>query len=92
MSSILKFPKSSPKPDVADSSTQSIKVGDMVRVVNESSPFFMWEGHVTNFFSVGIIYYCQIFCAHNGFHFPVFTFAITEIEPCNYDIRVTNRR
>lgn len=80
MGEIVQFnlPKAKPESSLVDG---EIQVGSLVRVVNTFSPFFVWEGYVTNIFDgpLDTGKHAQIACAHKGFQFPVLTFALAEL-------------
>lgn len=53
----------------------------MVRVIDVTSPFFTWEGWVSNVLASGEEgkQYVQIICAHSGFQFPALTFSVDQL-------------
>lgn len=53
----------------------------LVRVVDITSPFFSWEGIVSNVLAAGEEpkQYVQISCSLNGFQFPVLTFSTEQL-------------
>lgn len=77
---ILPFSKVIKENPVEDVSGE-IRMGSLVRVLNVLSPFFTWEGYVTNMFDgpFDTGKFVQILCAHKGVEFPIFTFNIDAV-------------
>lgn len=46
----------------------------MYRVIDITSPFFIWEGWLHDTIPMNDPEFIQIICAHNGFQFPALTF------------------